>query len=71
MLKRDIISNCLTRKDVDTSIHSVISDLVGMSRIIFMMYKAAEAVKAPAALPMIYFMHFIIDSLNDNGCGAS
>lgn len=31
------MSSYLTRKFVDTSIHSVISDLVGMSRIIFML----------------------------------
>lgn len=65
------MSSCVTRKVVNTSIHSVISDLVGMSRIIFMPCKAAEAVKAPSALPMIHFLHFIFDSLNDNGCEAS
>lgn len=60
--------SCVTRKVVDTSIYSVIPDLVGMSRIIFMLCKAA---KAPSALPMIHFIHFIVDSLNDNGCRAS
>lgn len=63
--------SCVTRKVVDTSIHSVIPDLVGMSRIIFMLCKAAEAVKAPSALTMIHSIHFIVDSLNGNGCGAS
>jgi len=74
VLKRDIMLSCVTRKVVDTSIYSVIPDLVGMSRIIFMLCKAAEAAeaaKAPSALPMIHFIHFIVDSLNDNGCRAS
>lgn len=65
------MSSCVTRKVVHTSIHSVIPDLVDMSRILFMLCKAAEAAKAPSALPMIHFMLFIVDSLNDNGCGAS
>lgn len=63
--------SCVTRKVVDTSIHSVIPDLVGLSRIIFMLCKAAEAAKAPSALPMIHFIQVILDSLNDNGCEAS
>lgn len=62
------MSSCVTRKVV---IHpSVIPGLVDISRKLFMLGKAAEATKVPSALPMIHFMYFIVDSLNDNGCGA-
>lgn len=50
------MSSCMTRKVVDTFIHSVISDLVDMSRRLFMLCKAA-----PSALSMIHFMYFIVD----------
>lgn len=62
------MSSCMTRTVVDTSIHSVSPDLVDMSRRLFMLCKAA---KAPSALPMIQFMYFIADSLNDNPIAAA